>query len=546
MPNAGKASTAGKQRPSSLTALEKPVENILMVSAENGALPGGKVGGIGDVVRDIPPALAAQGYQVHVVTPGYQSFTRLPGAEHSDDFTVQFAGDEHAVALYRVPAINPDANVCLWALEHPRFAAGGAGNIYCDDPPDRPYSTDATKFALFSVAVAEAIKRSLFGDLQVLHLHDWHAALVAVLRAYDPEYQSLQSIHTVYTIHNLALQGIRPLADDDSSMQSWFPNLMVDVNAVNDPRAPHCVNPMRAGINLADKVHAVSPTYATEIVRPSQAEVGIYGGEGLEADLQVAAEQGRLFGILNGCDYSAAPPEEMAHKPLLALCEKTVIRWLASQRLALSSHLIALHRIEGLLKQQKSMVRKMLLTSVGRITDQKLLLLRETMPNGKTALVNMLEMLGNDGLFVLLGSGDSKLEDFCTSVAGEKANFLFLNGYSDPLAQALYASGDLFVMPSSFEPCGISQMLAMRSGQPCLVHAVGGLKDTVEDEVNGFAFTGDNVGDQASNMLERFNSLLEMKRQDPERWMAVSAAAAQARFSWSAVAVAYKSYLYTS
>ena len=179
--------------------------NILMVAAENDALPGGKVGGIGDVVRDIPHALASAGHQVSVITPGYGIFSRLEGARFQAQIAITFAGHTEIVDLFEVPSRCPQQGVRLWALEHPLFTAGGIGSIYCNDPSDRPFATDASKFALFCSAVCQAIMDYQFGDLDVLHLHDWHAANVALLRAYDPRYTRLQELHTVYTIHNLAL-----------------------------------------------------------------------------------------------------------------------------------------------------------------------------------------------------------------------------------------------------------------------------------------------------------------------------------------------------
>ena len=229
--------------------------NILMVAAENDALPGAKVGGIADVVRDIPPALAIQKQKVQVVLPGYGSLSQLPSAEQVAELVVDFAEEAHIVKVYKVLAKSPVNNVTQWVIEHPMFAVGGVGQVYCDDPCDRPFARDATKFALFSAAVATAIVEQVFGQIDVVHLHDWHAALVAVLRAYDPRFSKLQSIKVVYTIHNLAFQGIRPLAGDDSSLAAWFPQLTFDVSKICDPTYHHCINPMRAGINLSNKVH---------------------------------------------------------------------------------------------------------------------------------------------------------------------------------------------------------------------------------------------------------------------------------------------------
>jgi len=517
---------------------------ILMVAAENGALPGGKVGGIGDVVRDIPGVLAAQGHQVDVVTPGYNMFSRLPGAEHRGYLQVMFAGRLEGVNLYEVPATQPQTGVTLWALEHPLFAVGGIGQIYCDDPANRPFASDASKFALFSAAVAQAVMEDRFGVLDVMHLHDWHAAPVAVLRAFDPMYRKLQSIHTVYTIHNLALQGIRPLEGDESSLSAWYPNLPYDWGLLNDPRAPHCFNPMRAGINLSDKVQAVSPTYAREILKPSIPEQGFIGGEGLEQDLQRAADVGRLQGILNGCEYSDDTRVSLPLDQVVALCEEEALNWLARQPIAESCHVVAIRRLAQLALSLNDERRPFVVTSVGRITDQKVRLLRQEVGNGKTALDEVLDALGEAGVFIMLGSGTVELEHFLTQASARNRNFIYLKGYSEKLPPHLYSCGDLFLMPSSFEPCGISQMLAMRDGQPCLVHSVGGLSDTVQDEVNGFSFVGENLDDQARNMISRFREVMDIKLGEPDRWRGIAKNAASTRFLWGEVAEQYVRLLY--
>jgi starch synthase len=527
--------------------------NILMVAAENDALEGGKVGGIGDVVRDIPVALAASGHQLQVISPGYQSFSHRPGATRKGQFTVTFAGQAETIEVYTVPVkasltASQPATVTQWVLEHPLFAAGGVGKIYCDDPANRPFATDASKFALFSIAVAKAVVDDYFGALDVLHLHDWHAAMVAVLRAYAPSFKALQSIHTVYTIHNLALQGVRPLAGDESSLQGWFHGLNYEASSLNDPRAPHCINSMRAGINLSDKVHAVSPTYAGEIKRPSNAEQGFFGGEGLEKDLQRAADEGRLQGILNGCEYPDVQRSVLLPTQLLSLCESELMKWVGKSPQVSSAHWLAGRRISewqlALSATDPKAAKPFIATSVGRITNQKVLLLQQTMADGRTALDHLLAALGDQGLFILLGSGDTALEQFLTSAAANHRNLLFLQGYSEALSEQLYSTGDLFVMPSSFEPCGISQMLAMRAGQPCLVHSVGGLRDTVIDGKTGFAFNGETLQQQAQNMIQCFSSSLELHSQQSKSWARIAKAAAKARFLWSDVAAEYDRLLY--
>ena len=504
--------------------------NILMIAAENGAIPGGKVGGIGDVVRDVPPVLAERGMSVTVFTPSYGSFADLPGSRRIAVLEVGFRGMSQHVDLYDVPVEGGIPEVRHLVADHPQFGACGSGRIYCDDPVHSPFATDATKFAFFCGTVAEALAQSAV-TADVLHLHDWHAALLLVLRRYHPAFRSLRDLYCVYTIHNLALQGVRPLSGNPSSLESWFPGMTYEPGVVTDPRWNNCVNPMAVGIRLADAVHTVSPTYAEEIVHPSAVETrGYYGGEGLEADLEVARNERRLFGILNGCEY---PTERRPGVPdwpeLLKRMRAQVLHWAGHDTTLAPAQFIAQARLSNLAERTAP---DTILTSVGRITDQKMRLLNQQDARGRPALEGILEQLGPGGVYLLLGSGDPAYEHFLTTVSSRYDNFVFLRGYSDELSRALYGAGDLFLMPSSFEPCGISQMLAMRAGQPCLVHHVGGLKDTVRDGINGFAFVGASLEEQAERLVAACAAALKLRRNEPKRWAAIRDAAASARFSW--------------
>ncbi len=526
-------------------------KQILMVAAENDALPNAKVGGIGDVLRDIPRALSQKGCLVNVVMPSHGHLHQLQGARRASHFPVEFRNDVTDVTLYKIPAASTrfsnssDEGVVYWVLHHPDFAPGGQPSIYCDDGPMQPFATDASKYALFSAACAQAILNQAFGQLDILHLHDWHAAMIAVLRAYAPHYQALQSIRTVYSIHNLSLQGVRPLQGDPSSLQEWFPSLNYDRLQICDPRAPHCINPMRAGIRLSDKVHAVSPTYAEEIQQPSRSAEFFYGGEGLEEDLTTAAREGRLLGILNGCEYPQDNSNAKTERGQLArVMGEVLLQWVARSIHVSSAHFLASDRLK---RWEAAQQQGLLVTSIGRITEQKVRLLHHKVNYSGaycSVLEHLLKRLDGLGTMILLGSGDGDYERFLQTLAGTYTNFIFLHGYSDALSHAIYTGGDLFLMPSSFEPCGISQMLSMRAGQPCLVHRVGGLTDTVVDGKTGFAFSGENGDEQGVNFIRRFEEVLELRRKTPKKYAAIGRAAAQVRFTWEHSAEQYVSHLY--
>lgn len=508
--------------------------HILMVAAENAALPGGKVGGMGDVLRDLPRALADRGHRVTVLTPAHAPFLAQPGASPGAAFEAPFAGGQLPCRLWQLPALRAHAGVRCVGLEYPGLASCGEGRIYCDDGAQRPFASDATRYARFCSGVAQALTAGLLPWPDVVHLHDWHAAGLAVLARGYPRFAPLQALRWVYTIHNLALQGIRPLRGDASSLETWFPGLYFDPAWIGDPRYADCYNPMRAGITLCQRVHAVSPHYAREILGEA--------GEGLANDLRLADAQGRLAGILNGCEYPAPELEGRGFAWLTGLLSEQVERWLREQP-GRAVHRLARARLAAL-RSTGGKQPGTLLTSVGRLTDQKVRLLEQPMPDGRSCLAHVLDRLGPSDRLLVLGSGDPAKERFFQSVAEADERLLFLCGYSETLADPIYASGDLFLMPSSFEPCGISQMLAMRAGQPCLVHAVGGLVDTVEDGVNGFCFGGSSDPARATALLERLETALRLRRQQPRRWRALVEAARAARFQWSDAARACEVRLY--
>jgi len=523
--------------------------HIVMLTAENDCLPGGKVGGIGDVLRDVPPALAELGHRVSIIMPAYGALHLQEQTRKLTLVNTSFEGQREALEVYQ--PVSPAKGVELFLLEHPLFSLGGTGKIYCDDPADSPFASDARKFALFCRASTALLFSDLIDPPDVIHIHDWHTAFFAVLRQFDPHCKALLKSRLVYSIHNLAIQGIRPLQGNISSLASWYPDLDIASEEVKDPRWPNCINPMAAAIRLSDAVHTVSPSYARDIVKSSRIETdGFYGGEGLEGILQQALAEKRLFGILNGCDYRVEHQNPLTGSALIDSIQSSINHWISESPVLQSADYQADQRLQ-LWQCDKHTGNETpvdspqhIITSIGRLTEQKVRLYTSELEDGGNTLDHLLATLGERGIFILIGSGDPEYEAFFTRMAARHNNFLFLNHYAERLSRQLYASGDLFVMPSSFEPCGISQMLAMREGQPCLVHAVGGLKDTVSHGSNGFTFGADTFIDQAHSFVDAFSDILDLRENEPERWLAICDNAAQARFLWSDSVEQYVSELY--
>jgi starch synthase len=197
-----------------------------------------------------------------------------------------------------------------------------------------------------------------------------------------------------------------------------------------------------------------------------------------------------------------------------------------------ATHELALQRIASLPKRRP----RHILTSVGRLVAQKASLLLHDDDAQQSPLEQIAGEIGRDGAIIILGSGEATFEERMQRVAERCTNVVFVRGYSETLADPLYHAGDLFLMPSSFEPCGISQMLAMRRGQPVVAHAVGGLRDTIRHRETGFLFGGDTPAQQADNFVTTTLEALAERIDDPLRWQGICKAAAAMRFDWATAA----------
>ncbi len=273
---------------------------------------------------------------------------------------------------------------------------------------------------------------------------------------------------------------------------------------------------------------------------PATGIQGIVGGEGLEQDLLQVQQEGRLFGILNGCEYPA-PTDKPTSAEIFDLIEQDLDNWVERGQGDSRGYYHALKCLNRF--RRESDIARPCLVSIGRLTAQKLYLLVQKLDD--VAVMDRLLQRLTPGTFIMLGSGDPHYARFFTRVMQQHPNFLYLDGYSEPLATALYGFGDLFVMPSIYEPCGISQMLAMRAGVPCLVHRVGGLNDTVHNGENGFSFGGASLEEKQHGLLDTLDQALTLYRGDTPQWQSIALAAARSRFTWDHAIKQYLEQLYS-
>jgi starch synthase len=371
-----------------------------------------------------------------------------------------------------------------------------------------------------------------------------------LLRELHPEFSHLKKIHTAFTIHNLAIQGTRPIRAPEagsghaSSVEHWFPELFHDVQWIEQWKDPRyhvpCFTPMAAGIQHADKINTVSPTYAEEILKPSDHTTGYYGGEGLELLLQETTAEHRLFGILNGCEY----PKRRAVSRITfdKLCD---LMHSQAGTLTWKQHPEYAQLLSTRITLLRESAPSFIMTVVTRIVDQKVKLFFENDGKGSSAIEHVMKNAAvNNGVLIILGSGTPDYEEKFFDTFCSHERMIFFRGYAEKVAQALYAGGTMFLMPSSFEPCGISQMLAMRDGQPCIVHAVGGLNDTIQDEVNGFTFDGKTPAQQADRFMKTVERAIRIFLHDAVRWKNIVNAASSARFTWEKSAKEYDELMY--
>lgn len=507
--------------------------NFLFVASENDAIPECKAGGMGDVVRDVPRQISERGDRVHVVVPAYSRLHK--NAKFVANLFFKFRDEDYRAEIYEVQPKKEFENITHYVIHHPEIQSGDIAHIYHNDRLE-PFYTDAIKFFVFCKAVSQAMLQGVFGQLDIVHLHDWHTSALLFIKEYDPNLLILKNIRYVYSIHNLAIQGIRPLDGNYSSVKSWFPHMNYDYEKLKDDRYPDCINLMAVGIRLADAVHTVSQSYKDDIQQPSKPPEFI-GGEGLEKDLQAANNEGRLFGILNGANYANIRSAEKGRLfPNIILA---IFKWLQQESKKYKSDFLA-HTGEQLMPYFENKPR-FICSSVARLTEQKFYFFKRS----PEALIEILKKLESvNGIYMLLGTGAPEYEELLRKISYEYRNFIFINAQSEDVIDSLYLETDLYFMPSLFEPCGISQMLAMRNGNPCFVHNTGGLKDTVENMVTGFSFDGETYDDKIANMVAGFDTILDIFTNQKSKWKEIQKNAKAKRFTWKASLDEYYKDLY--
>ncbi len=476
---------------------------VLMLSAE--VAPYAKVGGLADVAGSLPLALAATGHDVVTIMPRYGAINPARYDLHPPQWgtpvTLGTLGTTtRGFGFYegRMGAVAP-------GVPRPRILFADNGDLF-GEPQVYGLPDEHERWFFFCRAALQWCTTTRWRP-DVVHCHDWHTALAVHLLRYTLRWDRFwDGVRTVFTIHNLAYQG---LFDDDRlfAMADINRALLMPVERANGGSA----NPMARGIAEADAVTTVSPTYRDEIVTPAY-------GEGLESLL--AGRDDRLFGILNGIDMRVWDP---ARDMSLAAT------YSADQPEGKAANKAALQRAAGLDVEPNAP----LIGVVARLVEQKGFDL--VAPIGR-------DLVRSGAQLVVLGTGDAAIEGAFRALATEfptrVAAYLAFDG---ALSERIYAGSDIFLMPSRFEPCGLGQMIAMRYGTIPVVRRTGGLADTVTEydpkteSGTGFLFSAYDPAECLGALLRAMGVF-----RDGKRWASLMGRAMRRDASWEASAREYE------
>lgn len=473
------------------------MKNILFAASES--VPFIKTGGLADVVGSLPKSLNKEEYDVRIILPKYSCMK--DAMKDKLTFKSSFYMDHNFKSIY-VGIMEAEVDGITYYFIDNEFYFSGP----------KPYGDDGffeiEKYSFFSKAVLSSLPLIGFQP-DLIHCHDWQTGLIPVyLKDSFVKDPFFEDIKTVMTIHNLKFQGKWGI--DESKSILGLPDKHFTSEGIE---AYNCVNLLKGGIVYADTVTTVSETYAEEI------KTAFYG-ESLEGLLQSKSDQ--LKGIVNGIDYTDFNPEVNTH-----IFNKYSVENFREEKV---KNKLALQKELGL--PQKEDV--MMIGIVSRLTDQK----------GFDLIAYMMEeMCQDDVQIVVLGTGAAQYENLFRHYAWKYPEKVSANiYYSEPLSHQIYAASDAFLMPSLFEPCGLSQLMALKYGTLPIVRETGGLKDTVEPyneyegTGTGFSFTNYN----AHEMMNTIHYAERVYNDSKAEWEAMVERAMNTDFSWTVSAKKYE------
>lgn len=476
--------------------IHKKKLKVLFVSAE--VSPFAKTGGLADVAGSLPKALTALGNDVRIAMPRYRMIDT--SMDYVADFPVK-VGSRKETCIVRGTELTVDGlklrkTVPVYFVDNYHYF--DRDFLYC-------YYDDADRFAFFCISVLDMLPRINFKP-DIIHCNDWHTGPICMLLKEKYNTDSLyDGIASVYTIHNLEYQGNFP-----KDVLNLF-NMKEDVFTPEKVEFYGAFSFMKAGLVYADKINTVSRMYAEEI------QTSQYG-ERLEGLLK--ARRKDLSGIVNGISYEEFNPET----------DKRIYKNYSIESLdGKKENKYALQKEMGLPIKDVPVI-----SIISRLSGQK----------GLDLIIEEIdEILKHDVQFILLGTGDEYYETAFRNIKERYPDKIGLYiGFNAVLAQRIYAGSDIFLMPSRFEPCGLSQIISLRYGTIPVVRATGGLAETIldfdenRDEGNGFSFAEFSP----KEMLKAIERALRVYNEEPDTWKMLVDRALRQDFSWNKPAERYQ------
>lgn len=449
--------------------------------------PFARTGGLGEAVANLALFQARAGLDVLVFLPFYREVAQrgLAVTPLGDPLVVQVAGRDEPVQLLALAPDGPGPQPRIIFVDRPAYF--DRGGIYGED--GRDYGDNARRYACFCLAALGALARLQPGPV-VLHAHDWHTALAPVyLRTWFAHSPTFRDVATVLSVHNAGFQGHCPPATMDDL---GLPRALYNYRQLEWYQR---VNLLKGGLAFADAVTTVSPTHAHELRTPG-------GGFGLhEVFVQLG---GRFTGITNGIDQTVWNPATDPH--ITARYDGTDLSGKA--------------RCKAALQRQCGLPQRARLPLVGmsaRMVYQKGL-----------DLILGSGFLSLEAQFVFLGAGERRYEDALRGLAARAPERIGVQlNFTDRFEHRLLAGADVCLMPSMYEPCGLTQMRAQRYGALPLARRVGGLADTIEDGVTGFLFDAYTSDDFLAATVRAVQAY-----RDQETWTTMQRAAMARDFGW--------------
>jgi starch synthase len=479
--------------------------HVVMAAAE--AVPFAKTGGLADVCGTLPQVLSQRGHTCTLFLPAYRR-TLQSGIAFSDthvSFVVDLAGKPMTARILKTSLANGAVDVYL--VDQPLYF--DRDQLYGDEHGD--YRDNSERFCFFSKSVVEAIER-LRLHVDILHCHDWQSGLIpAYHKTNFGNLEWYRNAASVMTIHNMAYQGRFWQYDMSLTGLDWQYFNWQQMEFYGD------LNFLKTGISFADFVTTVSPSYAKEIQTPAQ-------GCGLDGALR--AKGNRIEGIVNGVDYQIWDPRHDKHLAMNYYLEDRAAGKAACKR--------DLQRTFGL--PERSDVPMVGL--IGRLAEQK------GWDLVKPLMDHCLDTW--DVQWVILGNGEARFADALADMARRRPDRVGVRlEFSDALAHKIEAGSDMFLMPSRYEPCGLNQLYSLRYGTVPIVHATGGLIDTVTNlnessmaagNANGFSFSNYDV----DSLKQCLQTAVDTYIREPQIWDTLIERGMSQDWSWNNSAAAYE------